>query len=179
MVTPELIEYVKNERARGVTDDALRLALQTSGGWALSDIEAALRGDVAVPSNSAAGVTRMTNEAARPATAGNSVLAGPELVAWRARRRNHIFYILSAIALLISAFYLMLDGGLFEFFYIPMIVLIICYGVSSFISRFAKPGKNEGVALVGNVLIAIVIVALISGGLCTAFFMIALSNIHV
>ena len=43
MVTKELVDYIKTERARGVTDEALRSVLRSGGEWSSVDIEEALK----------------------------------------------------------------------------------------------------------------------------------------
>lgn len=152
MVTKELTEYVRNERAKGVADDALRQVLQSSGGWSLTDIEEALRPQPSVP------------------VAPYVPPAPTDLTQWRKRRKNQIFTVLTLIIIAISALFLLEGAEFFEFFYMPLIVLGIAYGISWFISRNVSPSSHDGLSLFGQILFAIVLGVILSSGLCTAIF---------
>jgi len=70
MVTPELLDYIRNQQKQGVAMDAIHDALLTSG-WVKEDVEAAL-----VQVSAPADVTVVPIAAAQPMAAQSQPLAG-------------------------------------------------------------------------------------------------------
>ena len=112
MVTPELIEYIKTERARGASADSIRQSLMTQGGWSSADIDEAI-------------------SRASDTNASRSVVNDPFVLAYRRKRAIIIF-----IALVVIVTVLNVTSGL-NFQGIGALASLIAIGTAIIASRLA------------------------------------------
>jgi hypothetical protein len=174
MVTPELIEYVKTERARGVSNEVLRQVLQTAGGWSFTDIEEALRMNEvpSVPTGTVQSVIAATNAAHAKQDGKVKGPIDPALQQFRNKKKWAIFSILSSIVLVFMVIAYIEDPyGFWEGLWIPLAVLVVAYLASMFIVRTVKPTGSVAKDILVTILLAVLAIAftfLIAGGLCLA-----------
>jgi hypothetical protein len=175
MVTPELENYIKTERAKGVSDQTIRANLLVQGGWTMSDLDEAMKPVQSVPQapyvpvNQVQSTIAMTNESGKDGVKKVKKPIDPALLAYRKGKRNIVFALLVIFELVYYS--LLFGSNLLEGWFFLILGILTAYCAATLSVKTLKPMKTpfkEALALVGVILFSLILCVLIGGALCLA-----------
>lgn len=166
MITPELVTYIKNERAKGLADDTIKAAL-LSQGWTEADFREAVDTIMGIKVN----------------TAQVSKGASPELKAYR-RQKKWIIFMLEMVCIFLYWFAVSINAGadatlrlfmnMSVFIVVPLLAAYLSAWIVSIGLSPRKTSAGEFWYTVGFTMIGLIVCTVIGGGLffvtCIAFF---------
>ncbi len=144
MITPEIISYIKAERAKNIPDSTIKSSL-LSNGWSESDIAEAM--------------SSITTSGTPQPLAGNMDIK---------EHRKKLLWTTFFVLIGFDAVIILIMGGRGLFGVSPLSIglrILVIYLISSFATRGSKPGENttktvaSSIArIIGTVLLAILII---------------------